>query len=79
MSVYLLTFPNVFDHIIFKNNIDKYKFNDRLVLTSHCSTFCEVKGNSFNKKFVNKLKQDFPRIKILLKQQYKNKSKYTTL
>ena len=80
MTGYLITFPNVFEHARFKDNIEKYFSNiNDIAVTSHNRVFCEV-STKYNWQFyVKVLKQNFPDIKIIGKQQLNNKLKYTKL
>ena len=84
MVTYLITFPNIFDQVTFKNEIEslfyhKSNFTTLPVLTSYSSKFCIIKLKGFGQGYIHKLKQDFPGIKILLKQQTSKKCKYITL
>ena len=79
-TIYLITFPNVFEHARFKDNIEKYfsNINDVTVI-AHNRVFCEV-STKYNWQFyVKVLKQNFPGIKIIGKQQLNNKLRYTEL
>ena len=77
MPKYLITFPNVFDHVKFKENTKKYFTNTSDATFTHYSrTYCEV-VTKYNWQFLfGTLKQDFPNIKILGKQQLNHKTKY---
>lgn len=80
MPKYLVTFPNVFDHARFKENTKKYFTNTSDTTVTHYSrTYCEVVTKHNLQFHVITLKRDFPDIKILGKQQLKDKILYTKL
>ena len=80
MPKYLITFPNVFDHVRFKEDTKKYFTNTSAITVTHYSrTYCEVVTKRNWQFHVITLKQDFPNIKILTKQQLNHKTKYIKL
>ena len=80
MPKYLITFPNVFDHVRFKEDTKKYFTNTSDATVTHYSrTYCEVVTKHNWQFHVITLKQDFPNIKILGKQQRNDKTKYIKL
>ena len=80
MPKYLITFANVFDHVKFKETKKKYFTNTSDVTVTHYSrTYCEVVTKHNWQIHVITLKQDFPNIKILAKQQLNHKTKYIKL
>ena len=80
MPKYLITFPNVFDHVRFKEDTKKYFANTRDATVTHYSrTYCEVVTKHNRQFHVITLKQHFPNVQILEKQQLKHKTNYIKL
>ena len=71
-TIYLITFANVFDRKYFDDNMKKffYSFNSKLVLkdfiTSHSSTFIEIKGKPLHLSYYTIL-ENIPNTKIVKK------------
>ena len=80
MPKYLITFANVFDHAHFKENTKKYFTNtSKATVTHYGRTYCEVYAEHTGNFLFGELKQHFPNVQILTKQQHKNKTKYIKL
>ena len=80
MPKYLITFLTVFDHVKFKETKEKYLTNiGKATVTHYSRTYCEVVTKRNWQFHVITLKQDFPNIKILAKQQLNHKTKYIKL
>lgn len=80
MPKYLITFPNVFDHAKFKETKKKYFTNmSQATVTHYSRTYCEVYTEHNGNFLFGTLKQHFPKVQILTKQQLKHKTKYIKL
>ena len=82
MPKYLVTFPNVFETAKFKDDPEMYFSKFYIVKIKHYSrTFCEIttQSNSQYQFYYFLLLERVPGVKILLKQQRNNKTKYITL
>lgn len=77
MTTYLITFPNVFQQVAFKNEPAIYVgILDKVTITSFNRKFCEVKTRHL---WGYLLHEHFPGIKILRKQQHQGKLQYIEL
>lgn len=82
MHTYLVTFANVFDHVIFKENPKEYfgiALHGNVSIKHFNSKFCEVKVKHTGYFNYHGLKILFPGIKIVRKQQFHKHAKYIEL
>lgn len=82
MKTYLVTFGNIFEHVTFMKNPKQYfgiKKSNAFDVKVYNSRFCEIHTTRGNSLFYEKLKQDFPHIKIVLKLQIGPKTNYINL
>lgn len=80
MITYLVTFPNIFDTVKFIETFTEYFYLiDKIDVTRHSTKFCTIQVKWNGQFYYHQAKKDFPGIKILLKQHFGKKIKYTKL
>ena len=80
MITYLVTFPNIFDTVKFIETFtDYFDLIDKIDVVRHSTKFCTIQVKWNGQFYYQQAKKDFPGVKILLKQQHNNKTKYIIL